>query len=316
MRADTWNSIFLALYWSAVALVIIYYFYPQFYESTDPKNKYGPLYMTIIIYLALYIIALIIYYFYVGQSNAEVVGLWKLKPEYTKDSEKFDLKSQQMVPANGLVELLSESESTKFLSETFTFSFFVTVDHSSIEGVQGSSLKDNYKPYQLIVSVPGVYDVYIDPFHEMLSIEFHSYKTENTTINLPTLKNAKWHQILISVEGRSADIYQNGILLQSVGLKNVGASRPGKPKVNMNPDLYAQVALVQSWPMRLKEPDIVTNYRWNTDVQGVPKLPLVLASLDKFIFFDWSNLNFCLAGLCTDSINELNALAYINYEYA
>ena len=215
-----------------------------------------------------------------------------------------------------MVELLSEYESTKFLSETFTFSFFVTVDHSSIEGVQGSSLKDNYKPYQLIVSVPGVYNVYIDPFHEMLSIEFHSYKTENTTINLPTLKNAKWHQILISVEGRSADVYQNGILLQSVGLKNVGASRPGKPKVNMNPELYAQVALVQSWPMRLKEPDVVTNYRWNTDGQGVPKLPLLQGSFDKFIFLDWSNLNFCLGGLCTDSINQINALTYINYEYA
>jgi hypothetical protein len=323
MLANTWNSIFGALYSAGALLIIVFYFYPKFFESTNPTNKYGPLYMSIIIYAAIWFIVLILYYFYDGKSNAEIKGLWKLKPTYSKESEKYDLKSQMMVPATGLVELLSEKEATKYLTETFTFSFFVSVDHSSIEGIQGESLKNNYKPYQLIVSVPGVYDIYIDPFHEMLSIEFHSYKTSNYTVNLPTLKSSKWHQILISIEGRTADIYQNGMLLKSVGLKNVIATRPGKPKVNMNPEIYATVAFIQSWPMRLKESEIVTNYRWNTDAQGVPPLPSPIANIALAIpglsipVLSLTGLNFCVGSFCTDTISsETDALTYVNYEYA
>jgi len=318
MLANTWDTIFWALYWAGALLIVVFYFAPSVFQSTDPTNKYGPLYMSIIIYIVIWIIVLILYYFYDGKSNAEIKGLWRLKPNYSKESEKYEPSTQLMVPANGMVELLSEKDATKYLTETFTFGFFVSVDHSSIEGVQGESLKNNYKPYQLIVSVPGVYNVYIDPFHEMLSIEFQSYKTSNYTVNLPTLKTAKWHQILISIEGRSADIYQNGMLLKSVGLQNVIATRPGKPKVNMNPEMYATVAFVQSWPQRLKEAEIVANYRWNTDAQGIPSLPSPRANMSLGIpSLSLAGINFCIGSFCTDTLSsETDALSYVNYEYA
>lgn len=319
MLANTWNNIFYALNWSGAILVLIYYFYPKFYEGVDPAKKNSPVYLTIGIYIAIWIIVLIIYNFYGALSNAEIKGLWKLKPEYARESVKFDHKSKLMVPANGMVELLSEKDSTEFLAETFTFGFFVSIDHSSIEGINGDGLKNDYKPYQLIVSVPGVYDIYVDPFHEMLSMEFYSYKSSKYTVNLPTLKTSKWHQILISVEGRSADIYQNGVLIRSVGLQNVIAARPGKPKVNMNPSMYASVAFVQSWSKRLKESEIVTNYRWNTDPKGAPPLPDVEAvNLPVISAFSlWDGFNFCIGSYCTDSISsETDALSYVNYTYA
>ena len=314
MLANTWNTIFLALQWSGAFLIMIYYFYPKFFESTDTTNKNFPIYLTIFIYILVWILVLMIYYFMDSKSNAEVKGIWKLKPGYAKESERYDFKSKLMVPANGMVELLSESEATKFLTETFTFGFFVSIDHSSIEGIGAASLKNDYKPYQLIVSVPGVYDVFVDPFHEMLSIEFYSYRAANYSVKLPTFKNQKWHQVLISIEGRTADIYQNGVLMKSVGLQNVIATRPGKPKVNMNPQMYANVAFVQSWPTRLKENDIVQNYRFNTDAKGVPPMP----SPRTNVGFGLPSLNaFCIGSFCTDTLSsETDALSYVNYEYS
>jgi hypothetical protein len=135
------------------------------------------------------------------------------------------------------------------------------------------------------------------------------------------LKTAKWHQVLISIEGRTADIYQNGMLMKSIGLQNVISARPGKPKINMNPEMYASVALVQSWPQRLKEADIVANYRWNTDAQGVPPLPSPKANMmigfPTLSLSGLGDINFCIGSFCTDSISsETDALSYVNYEYA
>lgn len=303
MLADTWDNIFWALRWAGAGLVVTYYFYPKFFESADQTNKNGPLYMSIIIYMMIWAIVLIIYYFYVGKTNSVTKGLWRLKPEYSKESDKYDFKNQIMIPSTGMVELLSEHDTTKYLTETFTFSFFVSIDHSSIEGVQGASLKNDYKPYQLIVTIPGVFCIFVDPFHETLSIDFHSHNASKYNVTLPTLKNNKWHQILISIEGRTADIYQNGILLKSVGLKNVIAARPGKPKVNMNPDMYAKLAFVQAWPKRIKEIDVVNNYRWNTDAQGVPPIPSITVDSPFLSFLRGLRLyGYCLGTFCEDSV--------------
>jgi len=320
MLASTWKTIFWALWWAGAWLVVLFYFYPKFFENNDPKAsfRYGPLVAAFLIYLAIWLIVLIIYYFYVGVSNAELRGIWKLKPDYSKDSEKYDEKTMVMMQTNGIIDLFTEKEATKFLSETFTFGFFITIDYSSIEGVRGENLKSDYKPYQLVLSLPGVYDIYVDPFHESLSIEFRSYKSANYKVVLPTLKNQKWHQIMITIEGRTADIYQNGMLLKSVALQNVIATRPGKPKINMNPEMFATVALVQGWPKRLKEAEIVENYKSNTDAQGVPPFPVLREDAlfsNPFLWYRFTN--FCIGPYCNDTLHgQDDALTYVNYEYA
>lgn len=321
MLANTWKTIFWALWWAGVWLVVLYYYYPTFFMNLDTgaRFKNGPLVAMVLIYMVIWLITLIIYYFYVGVSNAEVKGLWSLKPAYAKDSEKYEEKTMMMMPASGLIDLLAERDARKFLAETFTFSFFITIDHTSIESVKGESLNSDFKPYQLVVSVPGVYNIYVDPFHESLYIEFKTYKSANYKVVIPSLKIQKWHQILITVEGRTADIYQNGVLIKTVTLQNVIASRPGKPKINMNPDMYATVALVQTWPKRITETEIVENYKTRTDAQGVPPYPeLRTEALFGNPFLWWRFTNFCVGPYCDDVLHgdKDDALTYVNYEYA
>lgn len=309
MLPNTYDIVFNALKWAAIIGIIIFYVNPEIYGNHINT--------VLCIYILLWFFVLISYYFFNNKSNAVVEGLWVLTPKNANKSEIYDFKTQKMVPKTNLIDLLTENDSSQFLKETFTFGFFLTIDKSSIELINGNSLKKEYKPFQLIVSVPGVYDIYVDPLHEILSIEFYSYNASNYKVNLPTLKNQKWHQILISIEGRTADIYQNGMLLKSVALKNVISSRPGKPKVNMNPDLYGRVAFIQSWPSRLKEVDIINNYRINTDVQGVPRLPVPITSIPGIPELSLAGINFCVGSYCFDSFaSETDALSYVNYEYA
>ena len=251
-------------------------------------------------------------------SNAEVRGLWNLKPDYTAAAEKYDEKTMIMIPASGMIDLFSERDTNRFLAETFTFGFFLSVDHSSIEGVKGESLKNDYKPYQLVLSIPGVYNIYVDPFHESLTVDFQTYKSSSYKLTISTLKIQKWHQILITVEGRRADVYQNGVLIKTATLQNVAASRPGKPKINMNPEMFSTVALVQSWPYRLKESEIIENYKSNTDAQGVPPYPEFRTdALFSNPFLWWRFSNLCFGPYCNDVLHDNNdALTYVNYEYA
>lgn len=287
--------------------------------NSDPAAQFknGPLVVVILSYIAIWLIALIIHYFYVGVSNAEVVGLWSLKPDYANASEKYDEKTMLMMPASGSQDLLKEKDTRKFLAETFTFSFFISIDHTSIETVKGESLKSDFKPYQLLISIPGVYNIYVDPFHESLSIEFTTFRSANYKVVIPSLKLQKWHQILITVEGRTADIYHNGVLVKTATLQNVIAARPGKPKINMNPEMFASVALVQSWALRLKESDIVENYKTRTDAQGVPPYPeLRTDALFGNPFLWWRFSNFCVGPYCEDVLHGDDALTYVNYDYA
>ena len=274
MLVNTWHMIFNTLIYVGVFGVVIYYINPNFLSVVKSDGQtIDPLFICFLIYVAIWLIVLILYYFFNTKSNAQIEGLWRLAPLNSGKSELYDFNAYKMMKQSGTLELLSESESTKFLAETFTFGFYISIDNTSIEIINGEALGKDKKPYQLIISIPGVYGIYIDPFHETLAISFSSYKAKPYVVYLPTLKVHRWHQILISMEGRSADIYQNGILLKSIGLQNVVSSHPGKPTINMNPNMYSSVAFIQSWPIRLKEQDIVDNYRWTSDAKGIPSMP-------------------------------------------
>jgi hypothetical protein len=310
LDTSTWDTIFWALSWTGVGIIILFYINPLLFESKTPNTMtHAPLFSVFFMYVGIWLFVLLLRYFDSIKKNAQIKGLWKMKPDYAASSEMYDKKTGKMIPVTGIIDLLSESDSKNFMAETFTFSCFISVNHSSIEGIKGDSLKHNFKPYQLVVSVPGVYDIYVDPFHETLLVEFKSYNASSYKTMIHNFKVNRWNQILISMEGRTADIYINGILIKSIGLQNVVKSKPGKPRINMNPEMYADVAFVQTWPQRLKEPDIIANYKWNTNVQGIPPLP---------IFFD-QILTFptCIGNNCTDSVvTSTNGISYVNYEYA
>lgn len=310
LDASNWDTVFWALSWVGVSIIILFYLNPVLFETKNPDTiKHAPLFSVFAMYVAIWLIVLLIRYFDSVKKHAEIKGLWRLKPDYAASSEMYDKKTGEMKPVMGMIDLVSESDNKNFMAETFTFSCFISVNYSSIEGIKGSSLKHNFKPYQLVIAVPGVYDIFIDPFHETLLLEFKSYKASSYKVMMHNFKVNRWNQLLITLEGRTADIYINGILIKSVGLQNVVKSKPGKPRINMNPNMYADVAFIQTWPVRLKEPDIIANYKWNASTQGGPPMPLFM---DRFL-----TIPTCIGNDCPDPNAPLtDGISYVNYEYA
>jgi pyruvate dehydrogenase complex dehydrogenase (E1) component len=75
--------------------------------------------------------------------------------------------------------------------------------------------------------------------------------------------------------------------------------------------MYTRLALMQAWPTRLKEVDIINNYRLKTDGQGIPKYP------KSTNVFGIPNLSFCVGSFCVGPAKAAKkALTHVNYEYS
>jgi hypothetical protein len=309
MKEESWNAIFKAMYYIAVVPLILYYFMPDLiYLFDETTGKPTPICLAIIIYFLVLVILLLLHYYYYKKTSAEVVGLWSIAPQTVGGTVLLDGKTSKQ---NGTINLLTDSDATSFLAETFSFSFFVSVDKSSIEMIPGENLTYKDGLYQKIIVVPGAYSISIDPIHENMSIVFDSYKTTPYRVNIPTLSVQRWHQILVSIEGRVADIYQNGALIKSVPLPNVISSKPGNPYAIMNSNMYAKLALIQVWPERVIEDAVADNYRTKTDAVGTPTLP------DSSNIFGIPNFDFCIGQSCFGPAQtKETALTTVEYTYA
>ena len=310
MPSRTWSYVFNSLLYLGAFGIVLYYFKPDWFSPTPTGQS--PILYAVGVYFLLWLLVALLYYIYGDKTEyAEVIGLWEVAPENTGQATVYE--DGTMVKRQGKADLLSEYQVSENMSESFTFGFFVSIDNGTIETVKGDDLKTQRRPYQQVIMVPGAYNIMIDPIHEVLKISFVSYDAKTYDVTIPTLSVRRWHQILICVEGRTADLYQNGVLLKSVPLPNVINARPGKPTVFLNSDMYARVAFIQSWPRRISEKEVNNNYRWNVDDQGIPPLPKPNASF----LFGIPMFNFCLGSFCIDSIKpQENALTYVDYLYA
>lgn len=304
MLVQNWDNIFNALIYAGLAAVVLYYFKPDLFDAIDPQRP-APLVYIVGVYILLWILVLILWYLYSAQESATVKGLWSIAPA---GAEYYD--GSKMVGAKDKVDLLTETQVANNLNESFTFGFFVSIDNASIETVKGDSLRSGKKPYQNLIVIPGAFNVSVDPLHEVMRLRFLAHDSSSYEVLIPTISVRRWHQILISVEGRTADIYQNGVLLKSAPLPNVIGGRPGKPQIYMVSDMHARVAYVQSWPRRILEREVADNYRLNVSDQNVPPLPsTTVFGIPKF--------NFCLGGFCIDSAKPVQtALTQVEYTYA
>jgi hypothetical protein len=306
MLARTWTYIFNALVYVGCIGVVVYYFKPNLFISDDPA-KPSIIVHCVVIYSLVWVLVLILWYLYSTQEFAQIEGLWSIAPA-DMGAEKYD--NGRMVPAKGKVDLLNEYQVSENMSESFTFGFFVSIDNGTIETVKGDSMSSGARPYQNLIAIPGAYNLSVDPLHEVLRINFISHDAKPYEVLIPTLSVRRWHQILITVEGRTADIYQNGVLLKAVALPNVLKARPGKPQIYMESDIYARVAFIQSWPRRIKEKEVSDNYRLNVDDQNRPPLP-------NTALFGIPNFNFCLGGYCLEAGKpQATGLTHVDYQYA
>jgi hypothetical protein len=311
MLESTWRMVFKAVMYIGALMICFYYFMPDMFVLQNVEGKPSLLRFFLITYLVLCLILYIIYYFFNKKTHATTEGLWSIVPMSNGPGKV--LLEGKVKSVSGKSELLNEQDTMNFLSESFTFSFFVSVDNASIENIKGENLKNGGIAYQQLIVVPGAFNIEIDPLHEAMKIAFKTYKTKDYDVMIPTLKSRRWHQILISIEGRTADLYQNGILLKSVALPNVISARPGKPYLWMNSDMFARVAFVQSFNKRLLESEVIDNYRVNSDPQGIPRFP----TPSETNVFRIPNFNFCLGIYCIGSEKPKgDALTHVKYEYS
>jgi hypothetical protein len=134
-----------------------------------------------------------------------------------------------------------------------------------------------------------------------------------TNIDIENFMITRWNQLVVTVEGRTVDVYLNGALAKSTLLENLPILNPVGVLLETSPDFSGQSGLFQAWPRRLTETEIATNYKRNTDTRGKPLIPDSTYSLQN-MFTDLF-VSICKDGNCGFQ-NTSNPLKYVDYEYA
>ena len=122
----------------------------------------------------------------------------------------------------------------------------------------------------------------------------------------------RWTQVAVTFEGRSADFYVNGQLVQSKSLTNVPPS--ANSSVTIVPKgALGQIAYVQLWSRRLTMNELGGNYTDTSDSQGRPFIGPGFLSAIKGIKVP--NL-FCPSGNCGGSTPTASASQTWEFPYA
>lgn len=122
----------------------------------------------------------------------------------------------------------------------------------------------------------------------------------------------RWTQVAVTFEGRSADFYVNGQLVQSTSLTNVPPS--ANSSITIVPKgAMGQIAYVQLWPRRLTLNEVGANYSDTSDSQGRPYLgPGFLAAIKGVKI---PNL-FCPSGNCSGATPTASPSQTWEFPYA
>jgi hypothetical protein len=221
---------------------------------------------------------------------------------------------------NGLVPIFSQAQMNRSLKNNFTFSFFVYMDKINSERIPFAGPKGEYR-FKPLIKILGFGEFVLNPVHQSallrttpaLPLVINDTFIPPHNVELENILNDRWNQITISLEGRSIDIYLNGTHATSLQMQNVATSIPTGVFLETSPDFWGQAALMQAWPRRLAEEEILKNYLRNTDKRGKPLVP------DKVDYTNiWAEMRalICRTGMCPDFGPSVSGLEYIDYEYA
>lgn len=122
----------------------------------------------------------------------------------------------------------------------------------------------------------------------------------------------RWAQVVITFEGRTADLYVNGRLVTSSTLRNLPPNAASS--ITLVPaNVMGQLAYVQLWPRRLTVSELAANYTDTSDSQGRPLLgPDLLGPLKNLSV---PNL-FCPSGNCASSTPTASQSQTWEFPYA
>ncbi len=178
------------------------------------------------------------------------------------------------------------------MGSTYTLSFYIRID-----GVP--DMRSGSTP---VFTWPGVWNMSYNPSQQEMNWDFNQMSDSPDTpmhvekhTRLPNVPMQKWTQVTMTYEGRTADFYVDGKLIESVTLINV-TSPPNSSITIVPKGIMGQVAFVQVWSRRLTVHEVANNYLDTSDSQGRPFLGPGLMNLVKEVKVP--NL-FCPQGNCT-----------------
>lgn len=251
----------------------------------------------------------ILLYFYLRKRSHEVtvLGPYNLKGVTDTSSDS----SQET--------LIDSSQLNSSLGNNFTFSMFLYMDDTNAERIPigGPSGEFRFKP---LVYILGVGTITADPLHQKALLTLQpltdrAVKQADTPVNviLDDFLVARWNQLTFSVEGRSVDVYLNGILIKSALMENVPVLAPVGLILETIPDFSGQAGLFQTWPRRLTGSEVLLNYKQNVDLRGKPAIPEASIKFSEILGYFKTSL--CKIGFCGFKY-DVGPLQYIDYEFA
>jgi hypothetical protein len=172
--------------------------------------------------------------------------------------------------------------------------------------------------FHKLLELTGSCSIYLDPTNQQAQIAMRpanlsSSPDSNAILTVSKFLPARWNQLTFTVEGRTVDVYLNGLLTTSTLLPDVPYSVPSQVTLFPMVGFSGQLGYIQLWPRRLTLPEIISNYKSTSDPRGKPRIPTPGTSLAD-IYTIFSN-GFCKLGFCIDPENK-NPFQYIDYTYA
>jgi hypothetical protein len=281
--------------------------------SNNVVNRNGPVKMNTFRLVLLVITALIVI-------GAALYWWFKPRPEHVTVMGPYDLKGVTSSASGSSQETVIDSaQLMKQMGNNFTLSTFIYMDEVNRERIPigGPAGDFRFKP---LIYILGVGTIVVDPIHQIAKIVLQPLtdKAINPTnspvvINIDNFVIARWNQLTLCVEGRSADVYLNGKLIKSALMTNVPLLQPVGLLLETIPDFSGQAALFQVWPRRLTAPEVMRNYKQNTDLRGRPPIP------EKTV--RWSDVwdkfkgQLCKVGFCGFKY-DVGPLQYVEYDFA
>lgn len=226
-----------------------------------------------------------------------------------------------------LESVLTARQLSTSLKSNFTISFFIYMDKLNMERIPFAGPEGEYR-FKPLVKLIGVGEFVLNPVHQRAllrltplvpSVMNGKFKTPPYA-EITNVMNSRWNQITITLEGRSIDIYLNSKHATSLILENLTWTNPTGMLLETSPDFWGQAGMIQAWPRRLTESEIVENYKRVTDLRGKPNIPDAKPTFKSI----WQELYklMCKAGFCPNSGKgsqgrlRTNGLEYVDYEYA
>ena len=187
--------------------------------------------------------------------------------------------------------VVDRSTVKKDMGGSYTVAFYLRVD----------AVPDMRTEATPLFTWPGAWDLNYNAAHEELQWVIRETPSGPNTgpekITLHKVPLQRWTQVTFAFEGRTFDMFVNGVLVKSHTLRNLPPSTSSSITI-VPGGIMGQIAYVQLWPRRLTVSETGANYVDTSDSQGRPFLGPEF--VNTLMNIQAPNL-FCPSGNCTGS---------------